>query len=188
MAKRTLPEICACTKPTKFDRETGKTTCPGQVVCAPPSKQDIPGKAKPALALKHRYALPEPRDVALDMEPGAGAYTTQSDPCKTGRLGCPVQLIFKANKPHLRFCGASKMVTRVDRKTGAKREVRVGAEAPGWIVPVRTPTEARALAAEACAQWQKTRSFTASNAAVIKAKAERAGIGPDQALGRLRRR
>jgi hypothetical protein len=59
-----------------------------------------------------------------------------SAPCgdpKKPRAGCPVQLTFIDGKPNLRFC------------------VKPGE--PGYLVPVRTPEEADALARKACENW-----------------------------------
>lgn len=57
-------------------------------------------------------------------------------PCGTDRQTCPVQFVFKAGVPHLRFCGAK------------------GQKAP--LVKVTNPKEAQALATKACAQWERT--------------------------------
>lgn len=193
--QRAAPRVCACSVRTKLDRETGKMSCPGRVRCAPTQKRELPrwskGTKKTARvpALEQTYKIPGPSvNEKLVMMPPAGSYTTKSDPCKSGRVGCPVQLVFKDNVAHVRFCGASKMVEKKDRKTGETRSVRVGASEMGWIVPVTTPTAARRLVSEACSQWTKAgKQFTDQNIAVIKAKAAKAGVGPEQALGRARR-
>lgn len=97
-------------------------------------------------------------------------------PCATSRTACPVQLVYKRGRPHLRFCTTA----------GNKR--------PGWLVPVDSPASAQALALEACTAWANNgRKFSAENAAVLKAKAAGAGYEAPAgetalALGRARRR
>lgn len=90
-------------------------------------------------------------------------------PCSSSRKTCPVQLVYRQGRPHLRFC------------------LKAGNNKPGWLVPVQSPSAAMELAKEACEQWAANkRRFTEKNAAAIKAKAARAGYaGPDNALGRL---
>jgi hypothetical protein len=59
-----------------------------------------------------------------------------SNPCgdpKKPRKTCPVQLVWVHGKPNLRFC-----------KTPGK---------PGYLVPVKDPTEAARMSAEACKKW-----------------------------------
>lgn len=174
------PEICACDGTVKLERTkaggyTGQSVCSGRVVCSRPSKQ-----------LARKYTVKKP-NYRIELEPPMGSYTTKTEPCQTGRKGCPVQLFFRDNKPFVRFCGQAREVTKTDRKTGATRTARVGAGMPGWIVPVETPTKARRLVAAACKQWQKAGGkFDDANVAVRFAKAARAGSGPDQALGRAR--
>ena len=187
---RAPPEICACSVPMVFSKTTGTSSCPGKLACSPTQKRTLTRWSKGATktvsvpTIAKTYKIREPGvidpisrsaggrgvEVKLAFQPPAGSYTTQSEPCKTGRAGCPVQLVFKDSKPHVRFCGAVKMVEKTDRKTGEKRMVRVGSGEMGWIVPVETPTLARRLVSAACKQWTK------------------AGVGPDQALGRARGR
>lgn len=174
------PEICACDGTVKLERSkdgdfTGQSVCKGRVVCSKPSKR-----------LDRAYTVPKP-NYRVEREPPAGSYTTKTEPCQTGRKGCPVQLFFRDNKPFVRFCGKAREITKVDRKTGETRTARVGAGMPGWIVPVETASKARRLVAAACKQWNKAGGeFTDQNVAVRFAKAARAGSGPDQALGRAR--
>lgn len=174
------PELCACTRPMQLERRNGKLTgevkCPGRVVCSRPAKR-----------YERAYKIAKP-DYKIELEPPAGSYTTKSEPCQTGRKGCPVQLFFRDNKPFVRFCGKAREITKTDRKTGETKTVRVGAKQPGWIVPVESPTKARRLVAAACKQWSKTGDFDEKNVAVLFAKKARAGSGPDQALGRVRAR
>lgn len=89
------------------------------------------------------------RDLVLN--PPVGSYTTASEPCKSKRKGCPVQLVFKDSKPFVRFCR------------------RAGNGKPGWLVAAKSPDHARELVGKACAQWKRTRSFTSSNPAVVEA-------------------
>jgi hypothetical protein len=187
---RTPPEVCACSVKMTFSKKDGTASCPGQKLSCQPSQQrlsktykiGVPGVADPV----SRSEGGRGTAVKIALEPPRGSYTTKSDPCKTGRVGCPVQLIHKDSKVHIRFCGASTMVEKTNRKTGATKMVRVGASEMGWIVPVESPTYARRLVSAACKQWVKTRSFTDKNIAVLKAKAAKAGVGPDHALGRAR--
>jgi hypothetical protein len=188
---RTPPEVCACSVKMTFSKKDGSTSCPGQLSCQP-SRQRLsktykigaPGVANTISKSEGGRGVVE----KIALAPPKGSYTTKSDPCKTGRTGCPVQLIHKDSKVHVRFCGASKMVEKKNPKTGATKMVRVGASEMGWIVPVESPTYARRLVSAACKQWSKTRSFTDKNIAVLKAKAAKAGVGPDLALGRAKYR
>lgn len=102
-------------------------------------------------------------------------------PCSNARNACPVQLVYKAGQPHLRFCGPPG--ARVNKKG---QTVRVGSRAPSWLVPVKTPSSAQELAARACKQWLADgERFTDKNVAVQQAKAAGAGYtGPNNALGR----
>jgi hypothetical protein len=57
-------------------------------------------------------------------------------PCATARQTCPVQFVFKAGEPHLRFCGER------------------GQKAP--LVRVSTPEQAQELATKACTAWERS--------------------------------
>ncbi|MGL4258001.1 MAG: hypothetical protein ACRCSL_16830 [Microbacterium sp.] len=61
---------------------------------------------------------------------------SRGKPCSSVRQTCPVQFVFKNGDPYLRFCGER------------------GKPAP--LVKVENPTQAQALAQEACAEWEAT--------------------------------
>lgn len=58
---------------------------------------------------------------------------SKGDPCGSERSTCPVQLVWVAGKPNLRFCMEKKK--------------------PGYLVPVRDVAQAMEISDKACANW-----------------------------------
>jgi len=149
MAKRSPPLLRACSG--KVTWRPGSDSQAARLVC------DRALQPAPA-----RYQIPSADgSKALVLEPPAGSYTTRSEPCKTDRKGCPVQLFFRESVPYVRFCQ------------------KAGSGEPGWVVPAKSPEHARKLAAKACSAWKRGKRFGPTNPAVV----ESGGT-----LGRLRRR
>jgi hypothetical protein len=75
-------------------------------------------------------------------------------PCSEARKACPVQLVWREGKPHLRFC----------RLVGK----------PGYLVPVDSPEQAHQLSKKACSTWGNwPKDFFPDNAPEIVEAAER---------------
>jgi hypothetical protein len=75
-------------------------------------------------------------------------------PCSEARKACPVQLVWREGKPHLRFC----------RLVGK----------PGYLVPVTSPEQAHELSKKACSTWGNwPKDFFSDNAPEIVEAAER---------------
>ena len=83
-------------------------------------------------------------------------------PCSEARKACPVQLVWREGKPHLRFC----------RLVGK----------PGYLVPVDSPEQAHQLSKKACSTWGNwPKDFFGNEmediAAIAKASRDRRAAG-----------
>lgn len=69
--------------------------------------------------------------------------------CGTLRETCPVQFVWKAGKPHLRFC-RSQIAT-----SGTKTGKPIPVKGPGYLFPVTSVEEAVRLSEGACSRWRE---------------------------------
>lgn len=95
-----------------------------------PKKVDLPYACPPRTKFENGRCSDGSEPV---LNPSCGS---RGKPCATERQTCPVQFVFKAGEPHLRFCGEK------------------GQRAP--LVKVSSPKEAQELARKACARWEST--------------------------------